>query len=89
MAQKLNKHTPDSDDLLKRLETNDSGGLDDFEKEALEGFASLENPELARKLNSQLTDKLNEVYFEKKQGKKTFFRAGHRLYSILRIPQGL
>lgn len=73
MAQKLNKHTPDSDDLLKRLETNDSGGLDDFEKEALEGFASLENPELARKLNSELTDKLNEVYFEKKQGKKTFY----------------
>lgn len=73
MAQKLNKHTPGSDELLKRLENHDQSGLDDFEKEALEGFESLENNELARKLNSQVTDKINEVYFQKKQSKKTFF----------------
>lgn len=73
MAQKLNKHTHNSEDLLKRLNSNDSAGLDDFEKEALEGFASLENPALAQSLNKQLDAKLNEVYFEKKSGKGTFF----------------
>jgi len=73
MTKKLNKNTPNSDELLKRLESNDSGGLDDFEKEALEGFASLENPALAKSLNNKLNAQIDEVYFEKKSGKGTFF----------------
>lgn len=73
MAKQLNKHTPKSDELFKRLESNDSGGLDDFEKEALEGFASLENNEQARTLNSKLDAKLNETYFEKKSGNRTLY----------------
>lgn len=73
MAKQLNKHTPNSDELLKRLESNDSAGLDDFEKEALEGFESLENNELARALNSELDSKINEVYFEKKSGNRTLY----------------
>ncbi len=73
MAKQLNKHTPDSDELFNRLESKDSEGLDDFEKEALEGFASLENDELARSLNSKLNSKIDEVYFEKKSGNKTIY----------------
>lgn len=73
MANKLNKHTPNSDELLKRLETNDSAGLDDFEKEALEGFASLENPELARSLQAKLDARISEEYSQKKSGNRTFF----------------
>jgi len=73
MASKLNKHTPTSDELLKRLETNDSAGLDDFEKEALEGFASLENPELARSLQNKLDARISEEYSQKKSGNRTFF----------------
>lgn len=73
MASKLNKHTPTSDELLKRLETNDSAGLDDFEKEALEGFASLENPELARSLQTKLDARISEEYSQKKSGNRTFF----------------
>ncbi|HRD40339.1 MAG TPA: hypothetical protein PLC65_17050, partial [Bacteroidia bacterium] len=73
MANKLNKHTPSSDELLKRLETNDSAGLDDFEKEALEGFASLENPELARSLQAKLDARISEEYSQKKSGNRTFF----------------
>lgn len=70
MAKGLNKHTPDSDELLKRLETHDSSGLDDFEKEALEGFDSLDNVELAKDLNASLNKKLDEKYFQKEGGNK-------------------
>lgn len=73
MTKKLNKNTAASEELFKRLESNDSEGLDDFEKEALEGFASLENPELAKSLNDTLHSKINDVYFEKKSGNRTFF----------------
>ena len=73
MANKLNKHTPSSDELLKRLETNDAAGLDDFEKEAMEGFASLENPELARSLQAKLDARISEEYSQRKSGNRTFF----------------
>lgn len=68
MAKGLNKHTTDSDELFKRLEQNDSGGLDDFEKEALEGFESLENIELAKNLNASLHKKIDETYFQTQSG---------------------
>lgn len=68
MAKGLNKHTPDSDELFKRLEQNDSSGLDDFEKEALEGFDSLDNVELAKDLNASLHKKIDERYFQKESG---------------------
>jgi hypothetical protein len=68
MAKGLNKHTPNSDELLKRLESNDSSGLDDFEKEALEGFDSLENVALAKTLTDSLNKKLDEKYLDKKEG---------------------
>lgn len=68
MAKGLNKHTPDSEELLKRLNSNDSGGLDDFEKEALEGFDSLDNTELAKNLTDSLNKKIDEKYFQKESG---------------------
>lgn len=70
MAKGLNKHTPNSDELLKRLESNDSSGLDDFEKEALEGFDSLENVELAKNLTDALNKKIDEKYLNKEGGNK-------------------
>jgi len=70
MAKGLNKHTPDSEELLKRLNSNDSSGLDDFEKEALEGFDSLDNAELAKNLTDSVNRKIDEKYFEKQGGKK-------------------
>jgi hypothetical protein len=70
MAKGLNKHTPDSEELLKRLNSNDSNGLDDFEKEALEGFDSLDNPELAKNLTDSLNKKIDENYFQKEGGNK-------------------
>lgn len=73
MTKKLNKNTASSDELFNRLGLQDSGGLDDFEKEALEGFASLENPALAKALNEKLDAKINEVYFEKKSGNRALF----------------
>lgn len=69
MAKGLNKHTPDSEELFKRLEQNDPGGLDDFEKEALEGFDALDNIELAKELNASLNKKIDEKYFKKEGGK--------------------
>ena len=68
MAKELNKHTPDSENLFKRLESKYTGDLDDFEKEALEGFDSLENSDLARQLNAELNERINERFFEKKSG---------------------
>jgi hypothetical protein len=70
MAKGLNKHTPNSDELLKRLESNDSSGLDDFEKEALEGFDSLENVVLAKNLTDSLNKKIDEKYLSKESGGK-------------------
>ena len=70
MAKGLNKHTPNSDELLKRLESNDSSGLDDFEKEALEGFDSLENVALAKTLTDSLNKKIDEKYLNKEGGNK-------------------
>jgi hypothetical protein len=67
MAKGLNKHTPDSDELLKRLNSNDSSGLDDFEKEALEGFDSLENIEHAKELTNSLNKRIDEVYFKEEK----------------------
>ena len=63
MAPQINKNINDKENLLNRLETGDSSGLDDFEKEALEGFASLENNELANKLSDSVTQKIEETYF--------------------------
>lgn len=73
MAKQLNKHTPNSDELFNRLKSHDSEGLDDFEKEALEGFESLQNDELARSLQTKLNARIDEVYFEKKSGNKTLY----------------
>lgn len=70
MAKGLNKHTPNSEELLKRLNSNDSSGLDDFEKEALEGFDSLENVELAKNLTDSLNKKIDEKYLNKEGGNK-------------------
>src|ERR1700752_3163871 len=70
MAKGLKKHAPDSEELLKRLNSNDTGGLDDFEKEALEGFDSLENAELAKNLTDSLNKKIEEKYFQKEGGNK-------------------
>ena len=68
MSKKINKNITDSEELFKRLETGNDAGLDDFEKEALEGFGTLNDVKLSEKLNEELNSKINEVYF--KQGTK-------------------
>ncbi|HWY11373.1 MAG TPA: hypothetical protein VN026_08615 [Bacteroidia bacterium] len=73
MAKGLNKHTSDSEELLKRLNTNDSSGLDDFEKEALEGFDSLDNIEEATRLANSLNQKIDEKYFKKENKRSGFY----------------
>lgn len=64
MSKKINKNITDSEELFKRLETGNTEGLDDFEKEAFEGFSSLNDVKLSEKLNSELESKINEVYFK-------------------------
>jgi hypothetical protein len=83
MAKELNKHTPDSEELFKRLESKDTGGLDEFEKEALEGFDSLDDPGLAKKLNAELNRKIDERFFEKEEKK------GGNAWRYLSIAAGL
>ncbi len=73
MAKGLNKHTPDSEELLKRLNAKDSSGLDDFEKEALEGFDSLDNIEEATRLTNSLNQKIDQKYFQKENKKRGFY----------------
>lgn len=69
MAKKINKHITDSEQLFKHLETGHADGLDDFEKEALEGFESLNNTELSKKLHTDLNTEIEEVYFNRKSKK--------------------
>jgi hypothetical protein len=73
--KKVNKHITDQEELLKRLETGETGGLDDFEKEALEGFASLENTGLSKSLTDSLNKRISEKYFkaEKEETKRNKF----------------
>ena len=73
MTKKLNKHTPNSEELFSRLDSNNSEGLDDFEKEALEGFSSIENNDVAKELHSKLDARINEVYFEKKNSRSPLY----------------
>lgn len=67
MTKKINKHTVDKDELLKRLESGDDGALDDFEKEAMEGFASLENTAMSDRLMKDLDKRIDETYAGKKK----------------------
>ncbi len=64
MSKKINKDITDSEELFKRLETGDDSGLDDFEKEAFEGFSSLNDVKLSEKLHTGLNEKITEVYFK-------------------------
>jgi hypothetical protein len=74
MSKKINNHSINKEDLLKRVKSGDSEGLDDFEKEAFEGFASLENNELAEKLTADLEKRIDAKYnSEKKEGKVVAF----------------
>jgi hypothetical protein len=72
MTKKVNKHITESEDFFNRLETGDHGALDDFENEAMEGFDSLENPELAKQLHQSLNRDIEEKYF-KKEKNNTFW----------------
>ncbi len=85
MNKKINKENKDSEELFKHLDNSNGNtdGLDDFEKEALEGFASLDSSsdffrtsltarELAKKTNDELTKKIEDKYF-KEEGEKSPF----------------
>ncbi len=72
MTKKINNHNIDGDELLNRVKTGNSEGLDDFEKEAFEGFAALDNNELATKLNAELNKKIEEKYMNKTGEKPKF-----------------
>ena len=62
MTKKINTKNIDKDELLNRVKSGNSEGLDDFEKEAFEGFAALENNELAEKLTADLEKRIDAKY---------------------------
>ncbi|MGZ3883441.1 MAG: hypothetical protein ACXVPD_04450, partial [Bacteroidia bacterium] len=64
MTKKINKDITDKRDFLKRLENRDSSGLDDFEKEAFEGFEALDNTGLSDQLMKDLDKRIDETYFK-------------------------
>jgi hypothetical protein len=69
------------DELLKK---SASESLDDFEKDALEGFNSLESPEEALDIKSQLDKRIyNEVFSKKKSGIKIYWYAAAGLFLMI------
>jgi len=61
-----NKHTKNLDELLEHIHTP-SDGLDAFEQEALEGFASLETKQEAIEMKQRLDERMEEKLSEKRR----------------------
>lgn len=66
MGKPINKETKKLDELLDHL-NNDTGDLDAFEQEALEGFASLSGKQEALDLKNRLDERIEKELFEKKK----------------------
>ena len=71
-----NKHKPLSSEeffqLLDKQSNNDKGfdSLDDFDKEALEGFSEFSTPEKAKALTEELNMAISKKVSEEKGGQK-------------------
>ncbi|MBA3664667.1 MAG: hypothetical protein H0W61_10710 [Bacteroidetes bacterium] len=77
-------HNKDFEKLLKSLESKRTEGLDDFEREALEGFDSLDSKEEALQIKSELDKKIHDQLFtEKKQQPKVYWFAAAGLFMVI------
>lgn len=69
----MDEHNKDSksfEELLKNMETRKTADLDDFEREALEGFALLESNDEAKEVKANLDEKIYSKLFNEDERKK-------------------
>ena len=83
-SHKDNTHNKKLKDLLNKNKISDSEPLDDFEAEALEGFAMLENEEEILELQDQLDKRVyTEVFTEEKKSQRNYWYAAAGLVLII------
>ncbi|MGZ4042207.1 MAG: hypothetical protein ACXVNM_01715 [Bacteroidia bacterium] len=77
-------HNKNLEDLLKNFKTQRSEGLDDFEREALEGFDTMHSKQDALDLKSALDKRVHEELFtEKKNGQRIYWFAAAGLFLVI------
>lgn len=82
--QKKNKQHSPLQDFLAHRQNSGSEHLDDFEKEALEGFGMLENEEDALDLKARLDKRLySEVFTTQTSSKKSYWYAAAGLVFLI------
>jgi hypothetical protein len=77
-------HNKNLDDLFKSRLDKNSGELDDFEHEALEGFESLGTEEKARELKNELDrDIHSKLFLNENKGPKIYWFAAAGLFLVI------
>jgi len=76
-------HNKDLEDLLKNFKTQKSEELDDFEREALEGFETLGSEEEVRDVKSKLDKRAYDELFAEKKGHKIYWFAAAGLFLVI------
>ncbi|MCW3077011.1 MAG: hypothetical protein JWO32_1620 [Bacteroidetes bacterium] len=77
-------HNKNLEELLKQNMTKKSADLDDFDREALEGFALLHSEEEAMSLKGTLDKRISEeVFTDKKNNPKVYWFAAAGLFLVI------
>jgi hypothetical protein len=78
------QHNKDIEELLKQFKTQKNEGLDDFEREALEGFEMLDSKEEALEFKKETDTRAHEELFaKKKENKRVYWFAAAGLFLVI------
>lgn len=79
-------HNKDLQDLLNSLKTKSSQGLDDFDREAMEGFETMGSEQEAHDLKNLVDKKIHEQLFSpKKKNEKVYWFAAAGLFIVISL----
>ncbi|MBI2721505.1 MAG: hypothetical protein HYX39_04965 [Bacteroidetes bacterium] len=79
-------HHKDLKDLLNSIKNKSSQDLDDFDREAIEGFESLESNQEALDLKNELDTKIHDQLFTpKKKNEKVYWFAAAGLFMVISL----
>lgn len=77
-------HNKNLEDLLKNLKSSKTEGFDDFEREALEGFETLNSKEEAIKIKNDLDKEISDkLFLEEKKNQKVYWFAAAGLFLVI------
>lgn len=77
-------HNKNLEDLLKNLKADESEGLDDFDREALDGFETLGSEQNALDIKSKLDNEIHaKLFTEEKKSPKIYWFAAAGLFLVI------